>query len=95
MLDKKTDEVLSILQEECAEVIQAISKVKRFGAKDNIQSLAAEIGDMLYLTDLAKLQLAELRSFNYMEHRNKKILKLRELSSIFDDIIYGSIECQN
>jgi len=85
MLDKKTDEVLSILQEECAEVIQAISKVKRFGAANNIESLAVEIGDMLYLTDLAKCQLKELRDFDYTSHRNKKFFKLREFSSIFDD----------
>ena len=85
MLDKKTDEVLSILQEECAEVIQAISKVKRFGAKNNIESLAVEIGDMLYLTDLAKIQLAELRNFDYSSHRKMKFNKLRQFSSIFDD----------
>lgn len=90
MLDKKTDEVLSILQEECAEVIQAISKVKRFGAQNNIESLAVEIGDMLYLTDLAKVQLKELRDFDYKEHRNKKFFKLREFSTIFDDSKYVS-----
>ena len=85
MLDKKTDEILSILQEECAEVIQAISKVKRFGASNNIESLAVEIGDMLYLTDLAKIQLKELRDFNYSSHRKMKFNKLRQYSSIFDD----------
>jgi len=85
MLSKKQDEILSILQEECAEVIQAISKVKRFGTTNNIESLAVEIGDMLYLTDLAKVNLKELNDFDYNEHRSKKFFKLREFSSIFDD----------
>jgi len=91
MLDTKTDEVLSILQEECAEVIQAISKVKRFGAKNNIESLAVEIGDMLYLTELAKLQLKELDEFDYDSHKKMKFFKLREFSSIFNDTKYNKI----
>ena len=28
----RNEEIMTILQEECAEVIQAVSKVKRFGA---------------------------------------------------------------
>jgi len=42
--------VLNVLQEECAEVIQAISKVQRFGMYDtyqgasNLERLAEEIG---------------------------------------------------
>jgi hypothetical protein len=30
-MDPKTKEALDILQEECAEVIQAVSKISRFG----------------------------------------------------------------
>lgn len=30
-MDKTTNEVMDILQEECAEVIQAVSKIRRFG----------------------------------------------------------------
>lgn len=89
-LDKKTDEILSILQEECAEVIQAISKVKRFGTKNNIDQLALEIGDMLYLTDLARIQFEELINFNHQEHRKMKFTKLRKYSTIFGDTDYGS-----
>jgi NTP pyrophosphatase (non-canonical NTP hydrolase) len=89
-LDKRTDEILSILQEECAEVIQAISKVKRFGAKDNIDQLALEIGDMLYLTDLARIQFEELIDFDHQEHRRMKFQRLRKFSTIFEDITYGN-----
>jgi len=89
-LDAKTDEILSILQEECAEVIQAISKVKRFGCKNNIDQLALEIGDMLYLTDLARIQFNELIDFDHQEHRRMKFDKLRKYSSIFKESTYDS-----
>jgi NTP pyrophosphatase (non-canonical NTP hydrolase) len=89
-LDPKTNEILSILQEECAEVIQAISKVKRFGCKNNIDQLALEIGDMLYLTDLARIQFNELIDFDHQEHRRMKFDKLRKYSSIFKDSTYDS-----
>ena len=52
-MNKTTSEVMDILQEECAEVIQAVSKINRFGLHDewqgitNKQSLITEIGDVL------------------------------------------------
>lgn len=88
-LDAKTNEILSILQEECAEVIQAISKVKRFGCKNNIDQLALEIGDMLYLTDLARIQFNELIDFDHQEHRRMKFDKLRKYSTIFSNYDYS------
>jgi NTP pyrophosphatase (non-canonical NTP hydrolase) len=80
----KSDEVLNILQEECAEVIQAISKVRRFGKEKNVEDLCKEIGDMLYLVDLAKIHVAELKTFDYNQHRINKFFKLREFSTIFN-----------
>lgn len=57
-MDNKTQEALIILQEECAEVIQSISKCYRFGFdsthKNGItqrSNLEEEIGDMLSLVD--------------------------------------------
>jgi len=53
-------EILLILAEECAEVIQAISKIKRFGldtdykGKTNLEMLAIELGDVLALIELTK-----------------------------------------
>ena len=50
---RNTKEVMAILQEECAEVIQAVSKINRFGRDTewqgvtNKQHLAIEIGDFL------------------------------------------------
>ena len=50
---RNTKEVMAILQEECAEVIQAVSKINRFGRDTewqgvtNKQHLAIEIGDLI------------------------------------------------
>lgn len=54
------EECLNILQEECAEVIQAASKIKRFGIynsksvydPNNLQNLELELGDVLAMIDL-------------------------------------------
>jgi len=56
------EECLNILQEECSEVIQAASKVKRFGILNrkpgaelnNLQNLEMEIGDVLAMIELCK-----------------------------------------
>jgi NTP pyrophosphatase (non-canonical NTP hydrolase) len=56
------EECLNILQEECAEVIQAASKIKRFGligkpintTLTNRESLEMELGDVLALIDLCR-----------------------------------------
>lgn len=49
-------ETLIIAQEECAEIIQIISKILRFGWRDdkydNRERLTAEVGDLLCMVDL-------------------------------------------
>lgn len=89
--ENKTNEVMSILQEECAEVIQAISKINRFGI-DNIkpgtdysnkEHLEEELGDVLALIDL--LTEINVVSWKNMEiARKAKIVKLKQWSSIFN-----------
>lgn len=56
-------EVLTILQEECAEVIQAASKLLRFGKENrpdahtsNQVVLSHEVGDMLEMVSMAEDQ---------------------------------------
>ena len=50
---RNTQTVMAVLQEECAEIIQAVSKINRFGMHGewqgvtNRQSLITEIGDVL------------------------------------------------
>ena len=54
------NEILAILQEECAEVIQAVSKINRFGYtsinprdyENNRQHLEEEIGDLICMVQL-------------------------------------------
>jgi NTP pyrophosphatase (non-canonical NTP hydrolase) len=53
IMNKVQEEILLILQEECAEVIQAVSKVKRFGKENNIEQLEQEIADVLCMIELA------------------------------------------
>jgi len=54
------DELVTILQEECAEVIQAVSKCRRFGIDNSYskgtgsqrENLTKEIGDLQCMIDL-------------------------------------------
>jgi len=55
---RNREKVMFILQEECAEVIQAISKIYRFGPDSkwegvtNKQALVREIGDVLAVIEI-------------------------------------------
>lgn len=84
-------EILGILQEECAEVIQAISKINRFGMtgidprdqRSNQLKLEQELGDLLCMIELLKEQ-------GLIDHREidqaalNKRAKLRQWSAIFN-----------
>ena len=88
----KTEEILDILQEECAEVIQAISKCRRFGM-DNVylkgegtqrEQLVKELGDVVLLIDLLEAhQLFLPRELN--EAKLNKAAKLSKWSNIYKD----------
>jgi NTP pyrophosphatase (non-canonical NTP hydrolase) len=60
MNEAQIKEVMDILQEECAEVIQAVSKISRFGIdnfkpgkpKTNREHLEEELGDVLAMVDI-------------------------------------------
>ena len=86
----KEKEVMDILQEECAEVIQAVSKINRFGAdnvkpgkpKTNREHLEEELGDMLAMIDI----MMELGIVSYGNHeiaKKAKIVKLKQWSNIY------------
>ena len=90
-MNTQIQEVLDILQEECAEVIQAVSKVRRFGIDEihikngysNRIHLTEEIGDLLVMIDL-------LQSFNVItvegvtSAKQAKIEKLKKWSKIYE-----------
>ena len=90
MIDKTT-EVMDILQEECAEVIQAVSKCRRFGidecylksGKSNRENLAEEVGDLLCMIDLLiKFGLVDDQAV-YLA-RQAKEEKLKKWSAIYN-----------
>ena len=89
-MNEKEKEVLLITQEECAEVIQAISKISRFGldakhpdrTQDNRNHLSEEIGDLLAMIELMIVKdIISLGSVNIA--KKNKIEKLRKWSNIF------------
>ena len=75
------DKYLDVVIEECAEVIQAITKIKRFGIYDwhpdydngnpNWQRLVTEIGDLLACID--KLELPETMLANAQDAKRHKL----------------------
>jgi NTP pyrophosphatase (non-canonical NTP hydrolase) len=84
-----THEILTILQEECAEVIQAVSKINRFGLTGlqpngkftNKENLENEIGDVLTMIDL--LKNTNVLSWDNIELAKKnKLEKLKVWSTI-------------
>ena len=89
-MNSKEREVMNILSEECAEVIQAVSKCHRFGIdnykpgkpKTNREHLEDEIGDLLAMVDI--LLEMNVVSLPHMEMAKKaKIEKLKKWSTIF------------
>ena len=85
-------EALDILQEECAEVIQEVSKVRRFGLdtlhyKTGLKHstmLEMEVGDMLALIDILVEQSILDRDGLEVATENKKE-KLKQWSGIFKE----------
>jgi NTP pyrophosphatase (non-canonical NTP hydrolase) len=86
-LTEAQQEILDLLQEECAELIQAISKVRRFGKKDkihnNIQNMCIEFADLKCLMDIAREKIAEVSLFDINKAIEGKRQKLMMYSRIF------------
>ena len=90
-MDAQTKEVMDILQEECAEVIQAVSKISRFGLdnfkpnkpKTNREHLEEELGDLMAMVGiLTTLGIVDLASIE--KASEAKIEKLKKWSNIFN-----------
>jgi NTP pyrophosphatase (non-canonical NTP hydrolase) len=89
VMDENNNEVMDILQEECAEVIQAVSKIRRFGMDNskydtnytNREHLEEELGDMLAMIDI--LMVNNIVSWsNLHQAKRAKIEKLKKWSKI-------------
>jgi NTP pyrophosphatase (non-canonical NTP hydrolase) len=91
-MEKKMNEILNILTEECAEVIQAISKVQRFGmdntnpfsTETNREHLEQEIGDVLTMIDLLYVK-GIISTENVLKAQERKISKLKLWSKIYEE----------
>lgn len=86
----KIKETMDILQEECAEVIQAVSKISRFGLdnlkpgkpKTNREHLEEELGDLLAMIDI--LHEMDVVSWDSLDTaKAAKIEKLKQWSNIY------------
>jgi NTP pyrophosphatase (non-canonical NTP hydrolase) len=89
-MNDKQREILVITQEECAEVIQEISKIFRFGIdelhKDGMvhqEKLETEVGDLLCMISLMT-QHGLVRSNMVTQAIENKQIKLKQWSKIYD-----------
>lgn len=90
-MEPKIQEILDILQEECAEVIQNISKCRRFGLENQYlkdtgtqrDQLAKEIGDVMAMIELLKEHGVITQQELDLAKRNK-FVKLHQWSHIYD-----------
>jgi NTP pyrophosphatase (non-canonical NTP hydrolase) len=90
-MNSKEKEVMDILQEECAEVIQAVSKISRFGLdnfkpgkpKTNREHLEEELGDLLAMVDIL-LEFGVVNEEALQRAEVAKIEKLKRWSNIYE-----------
>ena len=91
MIDKNTkfitnakiNEILDLLQEECGEVVQMISKCRRFGLVEKREDLVKELGDVSLLIEL--LHAHGLFTHDELNQAKlSKATKLTKWSTIYD-----------
>jgi NTP pyrophosphatase (non-canonical NTP hydrolase) len=87
----KVNEILDILQEECGEVIVAISKIRRFGIDNSYKDggtqrehLIQELGDVTLLVELLKAH-GVFTETELHEAQVRKSQKLTQWSKIYED----------
>lgn len=91
-MNKTQQDILDILQEECAELIQMVSKCRRFGIdehhlKSNIPNrdrLTEEIGDVLAMINLC-ISYNIVNKSAVTSAQENKINKLKKWSTIFEN----------
>ena len=89
-MNEDTKEILTILQEECAEVIVEVSKCFRFGPDQmmqgvnvsNIQRLEKELGDLLAMVELLVDKDIGVSTDGLEIARTAKFEKLKQWSNI-------------
>ncbi len=92
IMNEQQKEILRIAQEECAEVIQAISKIFRFGIDEvyqgqtNRERLAGELGDLQCMITLLKQYNVVNETEIFKAELNKRN-RLTQWSDIFKEEI--------
>ena len=87
-MDDRQKEIMLIAQEECAEVVQAISKCFRFGLNDsyegktNLQRLEEELGDLKFMISLLEESGVTYGTNVFNAELNKRD-RLRKWSNVF------------
>lgn len=89
-MNEDTQEILTILQEECGEVVVAISKCFRFGPdqimagqeESNIQHLQKELGDVLAMIELLTDKNVGVSSEGLELAKKAKFEKLKQWSNL-------------
>lgn len=88
-LEPRMNEILTILQEECAEVVLTVSKIRRFGydgthngLPPTIERLLAEIGDVLAMIELTAKE-CEFTEEELNMAKQDKFEKLKLYSDIY------------
>jgi NTP pyrophosphatase (non-canonical NTP hydrolase) len=89
-MKKQTQEILDILQEECAEVIVEVSKCRRFGlesqhyktGQQHREMLEQELGDVLAMLKLL-MEAGVVSEQGLEQAAERKLEKLKKWSSIF------------
>lgn len=89
-MNEDTREILLILQEECAESTQAVSKCMRFGIdqikpgkdKTNMQHLEEELGDVLAMIELLMEKNVGITKEGLEFAKRAKFEKLKQWSNI-------------
>lgn len=92
-MNDKVNEIYAITQEECAEVVQAISKVMRFGldtthnGRTNREHLSEELGDLQCMISLLiETGVCDISDVKSAAQRKRE--KLRKWSTIFKGTQY-------
>lgn len=89
-MNDDTKEILTILQEECAEVIVEVSKCFRFGPDQimeglhvtNMQRLQKEIGDLQAMIELLVDNNVGVTNQGLKEAKKEKFKKLKKWSNL-------------
>jgi NTP pyrophosphatase (non-canonical NTP hydrolase) len=80
----KINEILDLLQEECGEVVQVVSKCRRFGLEEKRENLVQEIADVLLLIELLKANKLFTEKEIHTAQLAKSV-KLKQWSTIYED----------